>query len=169
MKGRKPKENAIRRGTKPADILAAQQSTTGKVELAFKPDEVLVNKNLSDLWDISFGDGTSFQAADVPVMAEYVFLLESQRQLRECLFQEDGRTINHTLKQVDEDGNYRPIQNAMMKELRALDKDVLEHANALGLTPLGRTRKGVLDSASGAMGMMSLSLAATLSEVVEGR
>lgn len=169
MKGRKPKENAIRRGTSPLDVLTAQQSTTSKVELAFKPDEVLVNKNLSDLWDISFGDGASFHASDVPVMAEYVFLLEAQRQLRECLFQEDGKSINHTLKRVDDDGNYMPVQNAMMKELRAIDKDVLEHANALGLTPLGRTRKGVLDSASGAMGMMSMSLAATLAEVVEGR
>lgn len=167
MKGRKPQEGAIRRTKTPADYVTAQvvDSSKGLSDIAQKPDIIAIRQRTSDIWDSTFGDGTSYHEADVPIMSSYVFTVDAIYQLQEDLRDEEGHiATNLTTSEDDLRLPESPATNPQMTELHKLVDQMLKLADHLGISPLSRARLGLTEAAKA---NVTLSMAKTLRETVE--
>lgn len=101
---------------------------------AVKTTDAATGALVDQLWAIMAGDPAAIlREADRPAL-ESVAVLLRQRERLETYLHEHGP--------IDGDGKARPAADLLVRVSRA----ILEHANALGMTPTARTRLG-LDTA----------------------
>ena len=139
-RGRKPDALAVRRGASTSD--AAAPAPSGGVE---KPPAVLAHAPMSALWDQLVGTGRAFQPQDAPYIEQLVFSLETARQCRANLMDENGNVQVLVGKgEPDEDGRYRDyVENPWLSALERVGQLERLGRCALGLTPLARARLGL--------------------------
>lgn len=139
-RGRKPDALAVRRNSTTADAAVA---TIG--EGLAKPPAVAAHAPMSALWDQLVGTGRAFQPQDAPYVEQLVFSLETARQCRQNLLDENGNVrVLVGRGEPDADGRYRDyVESPWLKALNEATAQSLKLADALGLTPLARARLGL--------------------------
>lgn len=163
MKGRKPKQDAIRRPPTPADIVRASGNTnTGGLDRAEKPDEVFLQPQLNQIWDMTFGDGSAFKTCDVPMMTQYCWDTMLLQQIRAKITDTEDSSVE-VLGQEDGIHGTVTTPSLWLKELDKTQSRQLKLADHLGISPLARARLGLTKAAEGSM---MVNIAQTLREVV---
>ncbi len=152
MRGRKPAATAVRRGEKAA-MLAPVGQTAGITAAdggCRKPEAVLSNPRMSDMWDLCVGTGAAFESQDVPFITQFVTDMVMVEECRRHMFREDG-TPQPMVSEIDDEGNLRVTPNPYAKVMRDTMAEALKLADELGLTRFARTRLGLAQAAGQAM------------------
>ena len=150
MKGRKPKQDAIRRGRQPFEELTPVQ--TSKHDLV-KPEHILANPRLNQYWEIAVGDGHAYDEQDLPIILNYITYMDLADQLRDQLFDENGaiQTIMG-YGPLDEEGmGGKVVESPYFKQYEKAVNMCLKLAQELGTTPMARARLGVTRAAEQSM------------------
>lgn len=143
-RGRKPDALAVRRGSSTADVPAAAGAGVSK------PPAVAASAPMSALWDQLVGSGRAFQPQDAPYIEQLVFALETARQCRMNLLDENGNVrVLVGRGEPLEDGTYLDYrENPWLSALEKATAQSLKLADALGLTPLARARLGLTQASA---------------------
>lgn len=156
MKGRKPKNNAVRRGGSGADgeeIIEVKARTQDELAEAGipgieKPADIAASPSMSYTWDAIVGRGLVFQPCDVPFVSQLVHNVEVANQAWARCTEPDG-----TMKLVigkgepDENGEYTDYKpNPYIKIANDAASLALKLADQMGCTPLARARLGLTEA-----------------------
>lgn len=163
MKGRKPVKDAIRRGGR---ALVLEPEIVDTIQ---KPDEVLANPDMSDLWDQVVRSGLGFKEQDIPFLVQYVFYLNIARTCRAQLTAPDGRSVLLTMGvgEKNPDGTYNKyIPNPLLKQLDHATTQILKLADQLGTSPLARARLGITETAQKSM---QVDIVAKMNELLDAK
>jgi len=140
-RGRKPKNNAIRRGgAGPLDVRAEPLAPAPRLEM---PETVAANPTMAACWALIVGDAPIFQPADVPQLEAYCYWYAVLQQCINQTIKPDGRVVT-LFARKDAPESVRPNPDirtaekatAMLRQLGA----------ELNLSPTGRARAGLLDA-----------------------
>lgn len=155
MRGRKPDENAVRRGTSPAREYAKVRLARAETPPQFqgparKPALVEASDELSYIWDEMIGDGSAYVRADEPLLEEWVYYTAMVRQIMAHMLGKDGNSIGTMLELGDPDApKLKP--SPYFRQLRDATETVLRIAEHFGGTPMARARIGLTQAASRAV------------------
>lgn len=144
-RGRKPKNNAIRRGgTQPT------LSTTERAEVVAlqKPVMVALNPTMDACWELIVGASPNFAPADVPQLEAYCYWYAVLQQCIQQTITEDGRVVT-VYAEHDEANNVKPLTAKRNPDLLTAEKAtaMLRQLGAeLNLSPVARARAGLMDA-----------------------
>lgn len=164
MRGRTPNALAVRRGASTADISTSTAEVVERGALV-KPESVAVNPYMSDLWDSMVGSGTTFEAADSPMLQSLVFNIAIVEDCRKHIYSEDG-TMNVLKTDEDEYGNAITRPNPYIKVMNDAEKLVMKMSQELGLTRFARARLGLTQAVGQAA---QISVAEQIDRAIRGR
>lgn len=136
MKGRKPDQNAIRRGLKDAYM---ETATIEAVGLAM-PVDIAADPAQSQIWAWICPPTNSFTEQDLPLLRELCFWHVAYAEAQESMRREDGglELFDPTANTMKEHPALKIIKHAS-SEIRAL-------SDLLGLSPLARSRIGLINA-----------------------
>lgn len=147
MKGAKPKQNAIRRGLSDAYGLAKGESAG----VAMPPD-IAADPVQSEIWAWIAPPVNSFAQQDVPTLRLLTYWHAVAAQAEQAIHSDDGR-INIFDKigvkpYKTEDGREVPLvrKNPALTILKEASAEIRALSDMLGLSPLARSRIGLMDA-----------------------
>lgn len=150
MKGRKPQHDAIRRGVSDSYGLAASSERSGVI----MPSDIQADPVQSEIWAWIAPPVNNFTEQDMPNLRLLVYWHAVAAQAQQALHSEDG-----TVRIFDKIG-VKPFKTADGREVPLVRKNpaltILKEASAeiralsdmLGLSPLARSRIGLMDAAT---------------------
>lgn len=166
MRGRKPKEAAVRRGGAEGAIEArAEVLAPCEVE---KPADIAMTPSLSETWDMVVGTGVGYQGADAPFLSQLVYNIEAARQAwARCRMPDGSLRLTIPVGDPDADGacaDFKP--NPYIKIANDTTNMAIRLAEQLGCTRTARARLGLTQSIAAAT---TLSIAQQIDAAIAGR
>lgn len=147
MKGRKPEQNAVRRGGhSPAEPQAVELVAEVVTPGVRKPDSVKLNPIMSQCWDDYLGQAPGFEECDVPLLESYCYWYAVLQNAMNSTMTLDGR-IATTVSEVDDDGAAVPGTAKAHPDLRTAEKATTmlrQLGDALNISPTARVRSGLM-------------------------
>lgn len=143
MRGRKPKENAIRRGG--AGALSVEATP---VTAIVKPPHVAANPTMSACWDTLIDGAVGLRESDTPLLESYCYWYAVLRQATSQTITPDGKVIT-MVGTRNADGHPDPSSVRMNPDIRTAEKatQMLQRlGDALNATPTARMRAGLVDA-----------------------
>lgn len=148
MKGAKPKQNAIRRGLSDSYGLAVNNGGVGII----MPADIQADPVQSEIWAWLCPPVNSFTEQDVPTLRLLTYWHAVAQQAEQAIHSEDGR-INIFDKigvkpYKTPDGREVPLvrKNPALTILKEASSEIRALSDMLGLSPLARSRIGLLDA-----------------------
>lgn len=148
MKGAKPKHNAIRRGLSDSYGLAVSEGSSG----VLMPQDIAEDPVQSEIWAWLAPPVNSFTEQDIPTLRLLTYWHAVARQAEQAIHSEDGKIA------IFDKIGVKPFKNADGREIPLVRKNpaltILKEASAeiralsdmLGLSPLARSRIGLMDA-----------------------
>ena len=150
MKGRKPKDGAIRRGLSDSYALTKPEEIRG---VAMPPD-IMEDPVQSEIWAWVAPPVNNFTEQDMPTLRLLVYWHAVAAQAQQALHSEDG-TIDIFDKIgvkpfKTEDGRSVPLvrKNPALQIMKEASAEIRALSDMLGLSPLARSRIGLMDAAT---------------------
>lgn len=150
MKGAKPKQNAIRRGIADAYNLAAKTDASGVP----MPQDIARDPVQSEIWAWLCPPVNNFSEQDIPNLRLLTYWHAVAEQAQQAIHSEDGR-INIFDKigvkpYRTPDGREVPLvrKNPALTILKEASSEIRALSDMLGLSPLARSRIGLMDAAT---------------------
>lgn len=148
MKGAKPKQNAIRRGLSDSYGLAKSESVGVSM-----PEDIRRDPVQSEIWAWIAPPTNSFSEQDVPTLRLLTYWHAVAQQAEQAIHSEDGR-----INIFDEigvkpyktpNGDDVPLvrKNPALTILKEASSEIRALSDMLGLSPLARSRIGLMDAA----------------------
>lgn len=148
MKGAKPKQNAMRRKQKDSYGIAAPQEQTGVVI----PDDIAADPVQSEIWNWIAPPVNSFTAQDIPNLRMLCYWHAVAMQAQQAIHSESGAiSIFDTIDVkpfLSEDGKKIPLvrKSPALTVLKEASAEIRAYSDQLGLSPLARSRIGLMDA-----------------------
>lgn len=148
MKGAKPKQNAIRRGMKDAYGLA-RSDATGVV----MPPDIENDPVQSEIWAWLAPPVNNFTPQDIPTLRLLTYWHAVAAQAQQAIHSENGQLNIFDKIGVKpyktEDGREVPLvrKNPALTILKEASAEIRALSDQLGLSPLARSRIGLMDAA----------------------
>ena len=149
MKGAKPKHNAIRRGLSDSYGLAAQDSA-GVV----MPADIAEDPVQSEIWAWIAPPVNSFTEQDIPTLRLLTYWHAVAHQAEQAIHSEDGKIAIFDKIGVKPfktpDGREVPLvrKSPALTILKEASSEIRALSDMLGLSPLARSRIGLMDAAA---------------------
>ncbi len=150
MKGRKPQQGALRRGLSDAYGAVAESGASG---VAMPPD-IAADPVQSQIWAWIAPPANQFSEQDVPTLRLLTYWHAVAAQAEQAVHSEDGR-INIFDKigvkpYRTPDGKEVPLvrKNPALAVLKEASAEIRALSDMLGLSPLARSRIGLMDAAT---------------------
>lgn len=147
MKGAKPKQNATRRGFSDSYGLAKAESVGVTM-----PADIAADPVQSDIWAWLCPPVNNFSSQDVPSLRLLTYWHAVAAQAQQAIHSNDGR-INIFDKigvkpYKTEDGREVPLvrKNPALTILKEASSEIRALSDMLGLSPLARSRIGLMDA-----------------------
>lgn len=146
-RGRKPKSDAIRRGIKPSAIVPADENIGVTMPPDIKADPVQ-----SEIWNWIAPPVNNFTEQDVPNLRLLVFWHATAAQAQQALHSIDGKVNIFDKIGVKpfrtQDGKEIPLvrKNPALTILKEASAEIRALSDMLGLSPLARSRIGLMDA-----------------------
>lgn len=146
MKGRKPDQNAIRRG---------QTDSFGKTELVetsgvAMPLDIVDDPVQSQIWMWICPPQNTFAEQDLPLLRELCYWHAVYTDAQAAMRREDGtvETLVDVGAIVGSDGVPRPklVEHPALKILKHASSEIRALSDLLGLSPLARSRIGLINA-----------------------
>lgn len=150
MKGAKPKHNAIRRGLSDSYGLAVQDGGTG----VLMPRDIAQDPVQSEIWAWLAPPVNSFTEQDIPTLRLLTYWHAVARQAEQAIHSEDGKIAIFDKIGVkpfkNADGREIPLvrKNPALTILKEASSEIRALSDMLGLSPLARSRIGLMDATS---------------------
>lgn len=148
MKGAKPKHDAIRRGLSDAYGLVKKEEKSGVV----MPKDIANDPVQSEIWAWLAPPVNNFTEQDVPTLRLLTYWHAVAEQAQQAIHSEDGR-INIFDKigvkpYKTADGREVPLvrKNPALTILKEASSEIRALSDMLGLSPLARSRIGLMDA-----------------------
>ena len=148
MKGAKPKHDAIRRGITDAYGLAAKTDSAG----VLMPEDIALDPVQSEIWAWLCPPVNNFSEQDIPTLRLLTYWHAVVEQAQQAIHSEDGR-INIFDKigvkpYKTPDGREVPLvrKNPALTILKEASSEIRALSDMLGLSPLARSRIGLMDA-----------------------
>lgn len=148
MKGAKPKQSAARRPAKPknSDVEILSAHPIDHVQGITKPDRIQENERLSHYWDFICPEINNFGSPDVPLLStlceQYVLLEKTTEEL--TIFDDNGNATGVKVLAENSKGDMK--EHPALKARKQLVSEIRALSDILGLSPLARSRIGLLDA-----------------------
>lgn len=146
MKGRKPDQNAIRRG---------QSDSYGKTELVeavglAMPVDIAADPMKSQIWNWICPPTNSFTEQDLPLLRELCYWHVVFTRAQESMIGEDGSievlvdmgTIQHSDGTIGK----KLVEHEALKIIKHASGEIRALSDLLGLSPLARSRIGLINA-----------------------
>lgn len=149
MKGRKPKQNAIRRGLSDSYGLAKQDGVGVAMPTDIEKDPVQ-----SEIWAWLCPPVNNFAEQDVPNLRLLTYWHAVAQQAEQAIHSEDGRLNIFDKIGVKPyktpDGREVPLvrKNPALTILKEASGEIRALSDMLGLSPLARSRIGLMDAST---------------------
>lgn len=149
MRGRKPDQGAIRRGLSDAYGMAKADSVGVPM-----PDDIALDPVQSEIWAWICPPVNSFSEQDVPNLRLLTYWHAVAQQAEQAIHSEDGRLNIFDKIGVKPyktpDGREVPLvrKNPALTILKEASGEIRALSDMLGLSPLARSRIGLLDAAT---------------------
>lgn len=150
MKGRKPDQNAVRRGL--ADSYAEMAAQPEGVHGLSMPDDIAADPVRSEIWSWICPPVNSFAPQDIPLLRRLVFVHAALAQCEQSMTAGDGTVGIFDKIGVKpfrtEDGREIPLvrENPAIGSWKKMDAEARALSDMLGLSPLARSRIGLMDA-----------------------
>ena len=148
MKGAKPKHNAIRRGLSDSYGLAVREGSSG----VLMPQDIAEDPVQSEIWAWLAPPVNNFSEQDIPTLRLLTYWHAVAEQAQQAIHSEDGR-INIFDKigvkpYKTPDGREVPLvrKNPALTILKEASSEIRALSDMLGLSPLARSRIGLMDA-----------------------
>lgn len=148
MKGAKPKHNAIRRGLSDSYGLAVREGSSG----VLMPQDIAEDPVQSEIWAWLAPPVNSFTEQDIPTLRLLTYWHAVARQAEQAIHSEDGKIAIFDKIGVKpfktKDGNEIPLvrKNPALTILKEASAEIRALSDMLGLSPLARSRIGLMDA-----------------------
>lgn len=150
MRGRKPQDGAIRRGAMDSYALAKPEEIRG----VSMPDDIREDPVQSEIWAWVAPPVNNFAEQDMPNLRLLVYWHAVAAQAQQTLHSEDG-----TVRIFDKigvkpfktkDGKEIPLvrKNPALQVMKEASAEIRALSDMLGLSPLARSRIGLMDAAT---------------------
>lgn len=152
VKGRKPKENAVRRkNNQPAKKKVQAEelvATAVPIEPTLaKPKSVTDNPTMEKCWNLIVGDGAQYTEADVPGLEQMCYWYAVYQQCMQNTLLPDGRIITKVARVVDgKEDTSTTKQHPDIKTAQQAANMFRQLASEYGVSPLARQRLGLMDA-----------------------
>lgn len=150
MKGRKPKHDAVRRGLSDAySEITEQQGGVCGLEM---PVDIACDPIMSEIWAWICPPVNNFTLQDMPLLRRLVFVHATLAQCEQTMIAGDGRVGIFDKIGVKpfktEDGREIPLvrENPAIGTWKKMDAEARALSDMLGLSPLARSRIGLMDA-----------------------
>lgn len=146
MKGRPPKETAVRRGLKPTEVTATVIEALAEVE---KPESVLASPHMERVWDAAVKDAPDIRQVDSPLLELYCAWYAIGQQAMRQVITPEGKIVTLTGKLDPSTGGYAPESLRAAPDIHTLQvatDNMRRLASELNITPAGRARAGLVDA-----------------------
>lgn len=149
MRGRKPDQGAIRHGLSDAYGMAKADSVGVSM-----PDDIALDPVQSEIWAWICPPVNSFSEQDVPNLRLLTYWHAVAQQAEQAIHSEDGRLNIFDKIGVKPyktpDGREVPLvrKNPALTVLKEASGEIRALSDMLGLSPLARSRIGLLDAAT---------------------
>lgn len=150
MKGRKPKQDAIRRGL--SDSYAEMAAQQGGVQGLEMPDDIASDPVMKEIWAWICPPVNNFAPQDMPLLRRLVFVHATLAQCEQSMIAGDGKVEIFDKIGVKpfktEDGHEMPLvrENPAIGTWKKMDAEARALSDMLGLSPLARSRIGLMDA-----------------------
>lgn len=152
MKGRKPDQNAVRRGVRDSYQLASVHETRGVV----MPDDVAADPVQSEIWSWIAPDVNNFSEQDIPNLRLLVYWHAVAAQAQDMMRNPTGNGSVAILERIGTkpytaaDGREVPLlrKNPALAVLKEASSEIRALSDMLGLSPLARSRIGLLNAST---------------------
>lgn len=155
MRGRKREPAAVRNGRDPSVELTRAVVVPAQERAVVKPEIIAESVELSDTWDNLIGDGSAYEAQDVPLLEAWVFWAVTQRQIEARMYNPKNGAIETSLARgmIDDNGDPEAIvASPLFRQLKQATEMNLKLAEHFGATPLARARLGLTRAATASIG-----------------
>lgn len=148
MKGAKPKHNAIRRGLTDSYGLAVREGSSG----VLMPKDIAEDPVQSEIWAWLAPPVNSFTEQDIPTLRLLTYWHAVARQAEQVIHSEDGKIAIFDKIGVKpfktSDGREVPLvrKNPALTILKEASSEIRALSDMLGLSPLARSRIGLMDA-----------------------
>ena len=150
MKGAKPKHDAIRRGLSDSYGIARQEGSVGVA----MPDDIAQDPVQSEIWAWIAPPANNFTEQDIPTLRLLTYWHAVAKQAEQVL-RGDGGRVNIFDKigvkpYKTPDGREVPLmrKNPAITILKEASTEIRALSDMLGLSPLARSRIGLMDAAT---------------------
>lgn len=149
MKGRKPQHDAVRRGLSDAYGLA---ETDGEARGVTMPEDIAKDPVQSEIWAWVAPPVNNFTEQDVPTLRLLTYWHAVAQQAEQAIHAEDGRLNIFDKIGVKPyktpDGREVPLvrKNPALTILKEASTEIRALSDMLGLSPLARSRIGLMDA-----------------------
>lgn len=149
MKGRKPQHDAVRRGLSDAYGLA---ETAGEARGVTMPEDIAKDPVQSEIWAWVAPPVNNFTEQDVPTLRLLTYWHAVARQAEQAIHAEDGRLNIFDKIGVKPyktpDGHEVPLvrKSPALTILKEASTEIRALSDMLGLSPLARSRIGLMDA-----------------------
>lgn len=149
MKGAKPKHNAIRRGLTDSYGLAKQDAVG-----VLMPTDIERDPVQSEIWAWLVPPVNNFSEQDIPTLRLLTYWHAVAQQAEQAIHSEDGRISIFDKIGVKPyktpDGREVPLvrKNPALTILKEASTEIRALSDMLGLSPLARSRIGLMDAAT---------------------
>lgn len=146
-RGRKPDQNAIRRGIKPGAIVQADENLGVQMPIDIARDPVQ-----SEIWAWIAPPVNNFTDQDIPNLRLLCFWHATAAQAQQAIHSEDGKVAIFDKIGVKPfktpDGKEIPLvrKNPALQILKEASSEIRALSDMLGLSPLARSRIGLMDA-----------------------
>lgn len=147
MKGAKPKHNAIRRGLSDAYGLAVSDASG-----VLMPQDIAEDPVQSEIWAWLAPPVNNFTEQDIPTLRLLTYWHAVARQAEQAIHSEDGKIAIFDKIGVKPfktaDGREVPLvrKNPALTILKEASSEIRALSDMLGLSPLARSRIGLMDA-----------------------
>lgn len=148
MKGAKPKQNAIRRKQKDSYSIQTSQEQHGVTI----PDDIAKDPIQSRIWNWIAPPVNNFTAQDIPNLRMLCYWHAVAMQAQQAIHSENGAIdIFDTIDVkpfLSKDGKKIPLvrKNPALTVLKEASAEIRAYSDQLGLSPLARSRIGLMDA-----------------------
>ena len=150
MKGAKPKHDAIRRGLSDSYGIARQEGSVGVA----MPDDIAQDPVQSEIWAWIAPPANNFTEQDIPTLRLLTYWHAVAKQAEQVLHGDGGRVNIFDKIGVKPyktpDGREVPLmrKNPAITILKEASTEIRALSDMLGLSPLARSRIGLMDAAT---------------------
>lgn len=148
MKGRKPDQNAIRRGLKDSYALASPDERVG----IGMPADIASDPVQSEIWAMIAPPTNRFAPEDEPNLRLLVYWHAVANQARKMMQRQDGNVGILEAVAISpfttQDGRQKPLfrKSPALSVLKEASAEIRALSDQLGLSPLARSRIGLMDA-----------------------